>query len=171
MRLKKKIEELEERLVSVVALIKIVMPADLNAYVEGLISAPGKEMKIVASEVDPFYADLIVKAVKGGKKTKIVTREWTKMRGASAKGKSAAPVSPNLGAFDKLKNTVGVDVVEYPKVSQLIILLENKAFYSAGALDRDVLVKSNQIGFEIAERGAIKQVQEVLQGYMPSFMR
>lgn len=170
-KLKKKIEELEERLVGVVGLIKIIMPADVNTYVEGMISAPGKEMKIVTPEVDPFFGDLIGKAVKGGKKTRLVTREWTKERGAPGKKSAAAQVNPNLVVFDKLKNTVGVDVVEYPRLTQLIILTPNKAFYSAGPLARDNFVKNNQMGFEIQEKGALKQLQEVIAGFMPTFMR
>lgn len=173
LKLKKKIEELEASLVNVMPTIRIVMPQDISAYIEALVSAPGKTMKIVTPEVDPFFAGLIIKAVKKGKKVRLVTRELTKERGKAMapKSKQGTPENPIMAAFDKLKNTVGIDLVEFPHVSQLIIIGENQAFYSAGPLAQENFLKNNQMGFEVNEKGTIKQMQDVLTGYMPTFMR
>ncbi len=100
-KLKQKIQELEDRIVNVVGLFKAIMPAEINSYIEGLISSPGMEIKIVAKEIDPSYADLIIKASQAGKKTRIVTSE-------RPKEKIKNP-PPNLQAYEKLKNTpVGI---------------------------------------------------------------
>ncbi len=162
-KLKQKIQELEDRVVNVVGLYKAIMPAEINTYIETLISSPGNEEKIVAKEVDPFYADLIIKAAQAGKKTRVVTSE-------RPKEKIRNP-PPNLQAYEKLKNTPGIDVIETHGLTQFLIILPNKAFFSAGPLTRDNFARNNQLGFEISERGLLQQVQEVFGGYLPSFMR
>lgn len=162
-KLKQKIQELEERLVNVVGLFKALMPAEINSYIEGLISSPGKEMKIVAKEVGPSYADLIIKAAQAGKKTRLVMNE-------RPKEKIKNP-PPNLQAYEKLKNAPGIDVIEIPNLTQILIILPNKAFFSAGPLTRENFTRNNQLGFEIGEKGLLQQVQEVFAGYLPSFMR
>ncbi len=162
-KLKQKIQELEDRIVNVVGLFKAIMPAEINSYIETLISSPGPEMKIVAKEVDPNFADLIIKASQAGKKIRLVTSE-------RPKEKIKNP-PPNLQAYEKLKNTPGIDVIETHGLTQLLILLPIKAFYSAGPLTRDNFARNNQLGFEIGEKGLLQQVQEVFAGYLPSFMR
>ncbi len=162
-KLKQKIQELEDRIVNVVGLFKAIMPAEINSYIESLISSPGTEMKIVAKEVDPNYADFIIKTSQTGKKTRIVTSE-------RPKEKIKNP-PPNLQAYEKLKNTPGIDVIEVHGLTQLLIILPNKVFFSAGPLTRENFANKNQLGFEIAERGLLQQVQEVFAGYLPSFMR
>ncbi len=162
-KLKQKIQELEDRIVNVVGLFKAIMPAEINAHIEGMISAPGPEIKIVAKEVDPAFAELIIKASQAGKKTRIVTSE-------RPKEKIKNP-PPNLQAYEKLKNTPGIDVIEIHGLTQLLILIPNKAFFSAGSLTRENLARNNQLGFEISEKGLLQQIQEVFAGYLPSFMR
>ncbi len=162
-KLKQKIQELEDRLVNVVGLCKAIMPAEINSYLESLISSPGTEIKIVAKEIDPGYAEMIIKASQAGKKTRIVTSE-------RPKEKIKNP-PPNLQAYEKLKNTPGIDVIEIHGLTQLLILLPAKVFFSAGPLTRENFARNNQLGFEIAERGLIQQIQEVFGGYLPSFMR
>ncbi len=162
-KLKQKIQELEDRLVNVVGLCKAIMPAEINSYIEALISSPGTELKIVAKEVDSNYADIIIKAAQTGKKVRLVTSE-------RPKEKIKNP-PPTLQAYEKLKSTPGIDVIETHGLTQLLILLPTKIFYSAGPLTKDNLMRNNQLGFEIAERGLLQQVQEVFSGYLPSFMR
>ncbi len=162
-KLKQKIQELEDRLVNVVGLCKAIMPAEINSYIETLISSPGPELKIVAREVDPNYAEIIIKTAQSGKKIRLVTSE-------RPKEKIKNP-PPNLQAYEKMKNTPGLDVIEIHGLTQLLVILPTKVFYSAGPLTRENFARNNQLGFEIGEKGLIQQVQEVFAGYLPSFMR
>ncbi|OLS12483.1 MAG: hypothetical protein RBG13Loki_3904 [Promethearchaeota archaeon CR_4] len=162
-KLKQRIQELEDRLVNVVGLFKAIMPADINSYVEGLISSPQKEMKIVAKEVDSSFADCIIKAAQAGKKIRLVTSERPKEK--------PKILPPNLQAYEKLKNIQGIDVIETPNLTQILIILPKKAFFSAGSLTRENFARNNQLGFEIGEKGLLEQVQEIFAGYLPSFMR
>jgi len=73
--------------------------------------------------------------------------------------------------YDDLKKTPGIQILNNPNVKYLLMFNTEKAIYSGGSLDKDVLSSSILIATTIIEKSKIRLIAEIFSAMLPSFMR
>ena len=137
-RLKEKIEELEDKLLSLVGQITIFSSGlvsmgkqhELNNKIAGILvkPKPWEEIKIVAPYIGEEYTTVLKTRAAEGVKIQIVLNDrhlWPK---------------ENQKFYDILKTTPKIDMVNNPNVRYLLIWTEDEALFSSGPLDKTVLM-------------------------------
>lgn len=163
-RLKKKVEDLENRLINLVGAIKTFASGttdnelEMNNNIAEIISS-GSLLHIVAPYITDEYALLLQDRAKSGTKIQVVVNDrrlWPK---------------EHQKLYDKLKSAEGIDIINNPNVQFLLIWSPENVIYTSGPLSKDHLMKSILIGTLITEKAKIRDMQKIYNLMLPSFMR
>ncbi|MHA1674706.1 MAG: hypothetical protein ACTSYI_13890 [Promethearchaeota archaeon] len=163
-RLKQKVEDLENRLINLVGSVKIFaagMPdkeLEMNNNIAEIISS-GSDLKIVAPYITEEYALILQDRAKSGIKVQTVVNDrrlWPE---------------EHRKLYDKLKNFPGVDVINNPNVQYLMVWCPEKVLCTSGPLSKDSLMNSILIGTLINEKSKIRDMFRIFNLMLPSFMR
>ena len=162
-KLRTKIEDLENRLLSLVGTIKIFtggMPGNehvMNNNIAEIITN-ATDIKIVAPYITNEYALILKDRAKNGVKVQIVLNDrrlWPK---------------EHVDIYDQLKVT-SIDLINNPNVKYLLVWSPKTALFTSGPLDKSSLMKTVLIGTLINEKGKINELLKIFQLMLPSFMR
>jgi hypothetical protein len=164
-RLQSQIEDLEQKILSLVGNIEIESSGEannkefLNNQLIEFINSTKDQLNIVTPKIDDFYMKELKKLAKNGIPILIITIDRHSMVKASQK------------IYDELTNTAGISVINNPNVRYLLVFNNDLAIYSGGSLDRDELSKSVLIVTIIKERQKLRKIAEIFSAMLPSFMR
>ena len=162
-KLRTKIEDLENRLLKLVGTIKIFtggMPGNehvMNNNIAEIITN-ATDIKIVAPYITNEYALILKDRARNGIKVQIVLNDrrlWPEKY---------------VDIYDQLKVT-SIDLINNPNVKYLLVWSPKTALFTSGPLDKDSLMKTVLIGTLINEKGKINELLKIFQLMLPSFMR
>ena len=163
-KLKQKIEKLENELLELVGAIKIFASGMegqehlMNNHIADIIMA-ANELKIVAPYVSDEYALVLQDRARNGVKIRIVLNDrrfWPKEA---------------VHNYDKLKMDPGIDLINNPNVRYLMVWSPDRVLISSGPLDKKLLEKTILIGTLITDKKRIQDMLEIFKQMLPSFMR
>jgi hypothetical protein len=163
-KLRTKVEDLENRLLKLVGTIKIFtggMPGNehvMNNNIAEIITN-ATDIKIVAPYITNEYALILKDRARNGIRVQIVLndrRMWPK---------------EHIEIYDELKVTTGIDLVNNPNVKYLLVWSPKIALFTSGPLDKHSLMKTVLIGTLISEKGRIQELLKIFELMLPSFMR
>ncbi len=164
-RLKSQVQDLENKILSVVGKITIEssggsnVSTPLNDQIIELINLTTDQLNIVTPKVDKFYSIEMIKMAKKGIPILLITKDrrlW---------------LQSYQGFYDEIKATAGINVINNPNVHFLLLFNSNLAIYSGGALDKGELDKSILIVTKIKESAKLRVISEIFSSMLPSFMR
>jgi len=164
-KLKKKVENLENKVLSLVGLISLESSGDLkhknvlNEILINLITSTSSQLNIVSPKIDRFYSIELKKLTEKGVSILIITND----RGNIPK------IYQEF--YDDLKQTSGISIINNPNVRYLLIFNAEEAIYSGGSLDKGELEKSILIITRIKEGAKLRKIAEIFRLMLPSFMR
>lgn len=164
MKLKKRIEDLENRLLRLVGAIKIFTGGlagkehEMNNHIAEIITN-ATEIKIVAPYITEEFALILQDRAKNGIKVQIVLNDRRLWPDQYAK------------IYDKLKATSGIDLVNNPNVKYLLIWSPSSALFTSGPLSKDSLMKTILIGTLVNEKSKLNEILQIFNLMLPSFMR
>ncbi len=165
MRLKGQVENLENKVLSLVGMISLEPSGEgknkelLNDKLIEFINTTTDQLNIVTPKVDRFYSVELIKIVEKGIPILLITGD------RSTLDKSYRQF------YDDLKKTPGIQILNNPNVKYLLMFNTEKAIYSGGSLDKDVLSSSILIATTIIEKSKIRLIAEIFSAMLPSFMR
>jgi len=163
-KLRTKIEDLENRLLKLVGTIKIFtggMPGNehiMNNNIAEIITN-ATDIKIVAPYITNEYALILKDRARNGIRVQIVLNDrrlWP---------------AKVVDIYDGLKVTNGIDLINNPNVKYLLVWSPKTALFTSGPLDKDSLMKTVLIGTLINEKGKLNELLKIFQLMLPSFMR
>ena len=164
MRLKKRIEELEDRLLGIVGAIKIFtggLPGkehEMNNHIAEIITN-ASELKIVAPFVTEEYAMILEDRVNNNVDVQCILNDrrlWPEEYAA---------------IYDKMKVTPRLQIINNPNVKFLLIWSPESALFTSGPLSKQSLMKTVLMGTRVNERGKIKEIMQIFKSMLPSFMQ
>lgn len=164
-RLKRQVEDLENKVLSLVGMISLESSGEgknkelLNDKLIEFINTTTDQLNIVTPKVDRFYSVELKKIVEKGIPILLITGD------RSTLDKSYRQF------YDDLKKTPGIQILNNPNVKYLLMFNTEKAIYSGGSLDKDVLSSSILIATTIIEKSKIRLIAEIFSAMLPSFMR
>lgn len=165
MALKGQVEDLENKVLSLVGMISLEPSGEgknkelLNDKLIEFINTTTDQLNIVTPKVDRFYSVELKKIVEKGIPILLITGD------RSTLDKSYRQF------YDDLKKTPGIQILNNPNVKYLLMFNTEKAIYSGGSLDKDVLSSSILIATTIIEKSKIRLIAEIFSAMLPSFMR
>lgn len=165
LRLKGQVEDLENKILSLVGMISLESSGEgknkelLNDRLIEFINTTTDQLNIVTPKVDRFYSVELKKIVEKGIPILLITGD------RSSLDKSYRQF------YDDLKKTPGIQILNNPNVKYLLMFNTEKAIYSGGSLDKDVLSSSILIATTIIEKSKIRLIAEIFSAMLPSFMR
>ena len=164
-RLKGQVEDLENKVLSLVGMISLESSGEgknkelLNDKLIEFINTTTDQLNIVTPRVDRFYSVELKKIVEKGIPILLITGDRNTL------DKSYRQF------YDDLKKTPGIQILNNPNVKYLLMFNTEKAIYSGGSLDKDVLSSSILIATTIIEKSKIRLIAEIFSAMLPSFMR
>jgi len=164
-RLKQQVESLEQKVLSLVGMTSIETSGGiekkniLNDHLMSIIYSTQDQLNVVSPQIDKFYATELKNLTKKGIAILIITND----RGAIPKAYQEA--------YDDLKSTPGIKIINNPNVRYLLVFNSSEAIYSGGALDKEALEKSILIVTVIREAAQLRKIAEIFNLMLPSFMR
>jgi hypothetical protein len=165
MALKGQVEDLENKVLSLVGMISLESSGEgknkelLNDKLIEFINTTTDQLNIVTPKVDRFYSVELKKIVEKGIPILLITGD------RSTLDKSYRQF------YDDLKKTPGIQILNNPNVKYLLMFNTEKAIYSGGSLDKDLLSSSILIATTIIEKSKIRLIAEIFSAMLPSFMR
>ncbi len=169
LRLKKRVNELEEKLVNLVGQIKIFSSGiesmgkqhELNNAIATLIMKPAaeEELKIVTPFVGHDYFLVLESQAKAGVSIQLIVnprQAWPKK---------------HQEVYDKLKATRNIELYGNPNVKYLLIWTKTEGIFSSVSLDKEELMNNILIGITILEPSKLGKLLEIYKEMLPSFMR
>ena len=165
MHLKRQVEDLENKILTLVGMISLEPSGEgknkelLNNKLIEFINTTTDQLNIVTPKVDRFYSVELRKIVEKGIPILLITGD------RSSLDKSYRQF------YDDLKKTPGIQILNNPNVKYLLMFNTEKAIYSGGSLDKDVLSSSILIATTIIEKSKIRLIAEIFSAMLPSFMR
>lgn len=182
-KLKKKVEDLEDSLLSITGSIKLFSSGvsgsstSLNAKIDELIKTAESDMRIISPKVGPAYAKKLMAKAKSGIKIQIVindrrllTQEKAR-KGIFAGGRLISTDTNYAKIYDKLKMAPNIDLVNNPNVQFVMCKTNKEAVFSAGWLEEPILENTVLLGTFVQEKSMLKQLDNIYKELLPSFMR
>ncbi|MHA1733691.1 MAG: hypothetical protein ACTSU5_17215 [Promethearchaeota archaeon] len=158
-KLKKRVEELENELLNLSGMNKILKMEDLVNNLDSILANAQGTLRIVTPGVGKDYTEAIQKLGARGVKVTLVTNDRKTQR-------------PELAAnLDALKTAPGVEVITVEEVGMLLVLADTYAIFTGGILDKNLLLASKTMGLFTSEKGNIARLSENFNLFLPSFMR
>jgi len=166
-RLKQQIEDFEKRVLSLVGNIVIESSGGtegqdkelLNEKLVEIIQTTNDQLNNVSPTIDEFYAIELKKAAQRGIPILLITRERHLLDKTLKK------------IYDDIKNTSGINLINNPNVTYLLMFNTELAIYSGGSLDKNELSRSVIIITTIKEDAKIRKIAAIFNTMLPSFMR
>jgi len=164
-RLKGQVEDLENKVLSLVGMISLESSGEgknkelLNDKLIEFINTTTDQLNIVTPRVDRFYSVELKKIVEKGIPILLITGDRSTLDESYRQ------------FYDDLKKTPGIQILNNPNVKYLLMFNTEKAIYSGGSLDKDVLSSSILIATTIIEKSKIRLIAEIFSAMLPSFMR
>ena len=164
-RLKQQIEEFEKRVLALVGNIVIESSGEgdnkdlLNNKLIEFIQTTPDQLNVVSPKLDDFYSLELKRAAERGIPILLITRDRYVYEKKERR------------IYDELKSIQGINVINNPYVTYLLMFNTEMALYSGGSLNRDELSKSTLIVTTIKEAAKIKIIAEIFNSMLPSFMR
>ncbi|MBY9007232.1 MAG: hypothetical protein KGD63_10790 [Candidatus Lokiarchaeota archaeon] len=164
-KLKKQIEDLELKILSLVGNIELNTSGGpnskglINNEILELMNTTEEELNILSPKIDRFYTNEIRNLANKGIKILIITNE-----------RSTIPKNYRV-FYDELKNFKGVDIINNPRVKFLLVFNDQNAIYSGGNLDKNELDNSILIETKISDSSKLNKIKEIFNLLLPSFMR
>ena len=165
LRLKGQVEDLENKILTLVGMISLEPSGEgknkelLNDKLIEFINTTTDQLNIVTPKVDRFYSVELKKIVEKGIPILLITGD------RSTLDKSYRQF------YDDLKKNPAIQILNNPNVKYLLMFNTEKAIYSGGSLDKDVLSSSILIATTIIEKSKIRLIAEIFSAMLPSFMR
>ncbi len=162
-KLRTKVEDLENRLLKLVGTIKIFAAGMsgkehvMNNNIAEIITN-ATDIKIVAPYITNEYALILKDRAKNGIKVQIVLNDrrlWPEKY---------------VNIYDELKVT-SIDLINNPNVKFLLVWTPKTALFTSGPLDKSSLMKTVLIGTLINEKGKLNELLKIFQLMLPSFMQ
>ncbi len=163
-KLKRKIEDLENRLLRLVGAIKIFTGGlagkehEMNNHIAEIITK-GTMLRIVAPYITEEFALILQDRAKNGIKVQIVLNDrriWPQQY---------------MTIYDKLKATPGIDLINNPNVKYLLVWSPSTALFTSGPLCKDSLMKTILIGTLVNEKSKLNEILQIFNLMLPTFMR
>ena len=148
MKLKKKVEDLENRLLRLVGAIKIFTGGlagkehEMNNHIAEIITNAA-QLKIVAPYITEEFALILQDRAKNGINVQIVLNDrrlWPQQY---------------MKIYDKLKATSGIDLINNPNVKYLLVWSPSSALFTSGPLSKESLMKTILIGTLVHEKSKL----------------
>ena len=164
MRLKKRVEELETRLLDLVGAIKIFMGGvagsehEMNNHIAEVITN-ASELKIVAPYITEEYMLIIQDRVNNGVDVQCVLND-----------RRLWPVEYQNN-YDKLRVMPNLQVINNPNVKFLLIWSPETALFTSGPLSKKDLMGTILVGTLVNEKGKIRDLKKIFISMLPSFMQ
>ena len=164
-KLKEKVDNLEQRILSIVGLIKIfpsgveTKKEELNNRIQELLSTPSSNVRIVTPKIGPFYLDLITKIAQKGIPVLLIINDRRNIP------------TEYQQYYDQLKNKTNISIVNNPNVKYLLVMNDSEVIYSGGSLVQKELSGSILVGTQVKEKNKITKIQKIFNNMLPSFMR
>lgn len=164
MRLKSRLEQLEDRLLKIVGAIKIFtggLPGkehEMNNHITEIITN-ASELRIVAPYVTEEYAMILEDRVNNDIEVQCILNDrrlWPE---------------DHQNIYDKMKVTPRLQVINNPNVKFLLIWSPESALFSSGPLSKNSLMNTVLIGTRVNEKGKIKEILHIFNSMLPSFMQ
>ncbi len=163
-RLKKRVEELETRMLDLVGAIKIFtggMPGhehEMNNHIAEVITN-ASELKIVAPYISEEYMLILSDRVNNGIDVQCILNDrrlWPK---------------EFQEIYDKLRVMKNLQLINNPNVQFLLVWSPETAIFTSGPLSKKALMSTVLIGTKINEKGKIKEIFKIFKSMLPSFMQ
>jgi hypothetical protein len=164
-RLKEQVKNLENKVLSLVGMVKFESSGGpekkhvLNHHLLELINTTKKQLNIVSTKVDGFYANELKRLTQKGVAVLLILND----RGNIPKKYQEV--------YDDLKLTPGIKIINNPNVRYLLAFNSEEAIYAGGSLDKEELEKSILIVSIIRESSKLRKIAEIFSLMLPSFMR
>jgi hypothetical protein len=160
-KLKKNVEELETKILSLVGNIEIEISQKgrLNKDILELFTNTEQKLSILAQYIDRFYTNELKRLSEKGIKVMVVMHD----RGLIPKKYKSF--------YDELKSASNIQTVTNPNIKCLIIFNEKKGIYSGGTLAKSILDNSILVETKINETSKLSKIKQIYNLFLPSFMR
>ena len=162
-RLKSQVQDLENKVLSVVGMISIegssIKANTINNAIIELINGTTDQINLVSPKIDRFYTTELKKAAERGIPVLVITKDRHSMDKNDQK------------IYDELKSTQSISVINNPNVRYLLIFNSNTAVYSGGSLVKEELDNSTLIVTTIKETAKLRKIATIFSSMLPSFMR
>ena len=164
-RLKQQIQSLENKVMSLVGMVRFESSGGsenknvLNEHLLELIGNTKTQLNIVSTKIDKFYATELKRLTLKGVAILLIMND----RGNIPKA--------HQEVYDDLKLTPGIKIINNPNVRYLLVFNSEEAIYSGGTLDKDDLEKSILIVSIIKEDSKLRNIAQIFNSMLPSFMR
>lgn len=163
-RLKKRVEELETRLLDLVGAIKIFTGGleghehEMNNHIAEIITN-ASELKIVAPYISEEYMLILQDRANNGINVQCVLND-----------RRLWPAEYQV-IYDKLRVMKNMQVINNPNVKFLLIWSPETVLFSSGPLSKKTLMETILIGTQVTEKGKIKELLKIFNSMLPSFMQ
>ncbi len=160
-KLKNQVEQLENKILSLVGNIEIEVSQKglLNEEILILFENTEKNLNILTPYIDKFYNNELKRLSQKGINILVIIHD-----------RSLIPNKYRI-FYDELKTKSNIHIVNNPNIKCLVIFNEKNGIYSGGALDKDVLDKSILIETKINEATKLYKIKQIYNLFLPSFMR
>ncbi len=164
-RLKQQIQSLENKVLSLVGMVRFETSGGpekknvLNEHLLELIGNTKTQLNIVSTKIDKFYATELKRLTQKGVAVLLIMND----RGNIPKAYQEV--------YDDLKLTPGIKIINNPNVRYLLVFNSDTAIYSGGSLDKYDLEKSILIVSIIKEASKLRNIAQIFNLMLPSFMR
>ncbi|MGV9199772.1 MAG: hypothetical protein ACOC44_11520 [Promethearchaeia archaeon] len=164
-KLKKRIKELEEKVLSLVGMLSIENSkasknkGKITDEIIRIMNETDDQLNIVSPKVDRFYTTEILRIAEKDIPILLITKDRRLYQ------------EEYQEYYDQLKNVENITLVNNPNVRFLLVFNSQEAVYSGGALDKKDLEKSTLIVTYVKEKSKISKIAEIFTLMLPSFMR
>ncbi len=164
-KLREKINELEERVLSIVGLIDL-FPSGIEGKKEALndrilsvINSAESNLKIITPKIGSGYVKFILNVASKGIPVLIIINDRRNI-----------PLEYQKD-YDELKTKSNLSIVNNPNVKYLLVFSEKEGVFSGGSLVQKELSNSVLIGTHVKEKNKLSRIQQIFSNMLPSFMR
>ncbi|MHA1340171.1 MAG: hypothetical protein ACTSO2_09385 [Promethearchaeota archaeon] len=192
LKLKKKIEELENSLMRITQSIQVFASGipksktKLVDLIENMISSTKEGLYVVTPKVGNYFTNKLIEQAKKGISIQIIINDRRFLasdQGTNPKDKKdkkdkkhkrgenqneAVDYAKN---YDLLKVSHNIDLINNPNVKFLMIMNKNQAIFSGGWLEKDLLEKTVLLGTLIKDPKKLNDLKNIYSELLPSFMR
>jgi hypothetical protein len=159
-KLKNQVEQLENKILSLVGNIEIEVSQKglLNEEILTLFENTENQLNILTPYIDKFYINEL-KRLSQNINIMVIIHD-----------RSLIPKEYRT-YYDELKSVSNVKIVNNPNIRCLLVFNEVNGIYTAGALDKNILDNSILIETKINEASILHKIKQIYTLFLPSFMR
>jgi len=189
LKLKKKIDELEDSLLKVTQSIQLLFSGTTKSknnffdIIDNMIESSNENLYIASPKIDDYFTSKLINKAKSGLNIQIIINERRLLVSDDddlyKKDKKVKKDDNNITEkkidytknYDILKVTPRIDLINYPNVLFLLLINSSQAFISGGWLEESILKKKVLIGTLIKDLNKVSELLNIYNELKPSFMR